>query len=286
MSEKHPIYYRDPEHARMFESSYLHLDEAHKRAKMILTENEIKLERFAGLYDENVLAHDIEKVERLKKRFEPSPSKAYADIFEAIVCEHGELSEWFGSGCEIIKTSLFDDYVNGVDMIAEIKGEHQGFSHLALGIDVTFGSKDLREKFIPIRTGIDKGSLGEIKYFYSDRQHYRAHLEKVPQVVVGVEIEQLKNLALLWMNRKNKELSRHPAQMTILEEIALQLETFERYANKSEKREVQNLAPILGRELWKIRSLLEEKRKMGILGMKDDKVFEEIRKNLHSFTPI
>ncbi len=285
MSEKYPIY-RDPEHMRMFESSYLRLDEAHERAKVVLTENEIKLERFVGLYDENVLARDAEKVRRLKEGFESSPSKAYADIFEAIVCEHGELSDWFGSGCEIIKTSLFDDYVNGIDMVAEIKGEHQGFSHLALGIDVTFGSKDLRKKFDPIRAGIDKGHLGEIKYFYTERQHYRAHLEKVPQVVVGVEIERLKDLALLWMNRKNKELSRHPAQIIILEEIALQLETFESYAKKSDRREVKSLAPIMERELWKIRGLLEEKKKNGIVGVKGDRVFEEIRRNLHSFMPI
>ncbi len=285
MSEKHPIY-RNPEHAKMFESSYLHLDEAHERAKKVLTENEIKLERFTGLYDENILARDIAEVKRLEELFEPSPSKTYADIFEAIVCEHGELSDWFGSGCEVIKTSPFDDYVNGIDMVAEIKGEHQGFSHLALGIDVTFGSKDLHKKFDPIRARIDKGHLGEVKYFYSDRQHYRAHLEKVPQVIVGVEIERLKDLALLWMNRKNKELSRHPAQITILEEVALQLEAFTNYAKKNGERGSESLAPILERELWKIRELLEEKKKMGIVGVRKDKVFEEIRKNLRPFMSI
>ena len=83
-------------------------------------------------------------------------------------------------------------------------------------------------------------------------------LQKVPQVVVGVEIERVKELGLLWMNRRNKELREHPVQMAILEEAALQLKTFAEYAARTDKKD---LVDILERELQKINELSEEKRK-------------------------
>lgn len=289
MSEKRPTY-RTPEDRKMYERSYLNIDEAHKRAQEVLTDNEIPLEEFIGLsdtYPEDSVKRDIAEVKRLEGVFEQSPSKIHADILEAIVCEQGELSNWFGPESQVIKTSRFDDYINKIDMVVETKGDDQGFSrfsHLALGIDVTFGSKDLYRKFDTIRANIDNGTLGEVKYFRSDRQHVTRHLGKVPQIVVGVAVERVKELGLLWMNRKNKELSEHAVQVTILEEAALQLKTFIEYAENSERKEAQSVVPILEKELQKIRELLEEKKKRGLVGIKDDKVFEEIKRNLVSFT--
>lgn len=274
----------------MYERSYLNIDEAHKRAQEVLTDNEIPLEAFIGLsdtYPEDSVKRDIAEVKRLEGIFEPSPSKIHADILEAIVCEHGELSNWFGPESQIIKTSRFDDYINKIDMVVETKGDDRGvsrFSHLALGIDVTFGSRDLYRKFDTIRANIDNGTLGEVKYFRSDRQHVTRYLRKVPQIVVGVAIEKVRELGLLWMNRKNKELSEHAVQVTILEEAMLQLKAFIEYAENSEGKEARGVVPILEKELEKIRELLEEKKKQGLVGIKDDKVFEEIKRNLLSFT--
>lgn len=277
MSEKRPIY-RDTEHERMFESSYMNLEETHARAAEALAAAEVKPELFAGLYDDNVIQRDAREVKRWES-FE-SHGKMYADILEAVVCEHGELSDWFGSKSQVIKTARFDDYINKIDMVIETEDETSGFSHLALGVDVTFGSKDLHKKFDGIRSKIDDGSLGEVKYFHSDRQHFTGRKRMVPQVVVGVEIERVKELGLLWMNRRNKELALHPVQTTILEEAALQLEAFAEYAERTGKTE---LVTIFRKELQKIRELLAEKKEAGIASMKDDKVFAEIKRNLASF---
>lgn len=270
----------------MYESSYLKIDEAHERAKGVLTDNEIKLETFAGLYDEDILTRDTKEIERLEEIFEQSPSKIHADILEAIICEHGELSDWFGTESEVIKTSRFDDYINKIDMVIETKEDGQGvsrFSHLALGVDVTFGSRDLHKKFDAIRANINNGVLGEVKYFHSDRHHFTGRLRKVPQIVVGVAIERVKELGLLWMNRKSKELSEHAVQVTILEEAALQLQAFADYARRNNTKETENVVPILEKELQKIQELLTEKKKAGLAGLKDDKVFEEIKRNLAFF---
>lgn len=280
MSEERPLY-RSTEDERKFESTYLKLEEAHARAQKDLSEYEIKPETFFGLYGDSILKHDAEEVARLEASFEQSPSKIHADILEAIVCEHGELSEWFGPQSQVIKTSRFDDYKNKIDMIVETETEDRQFSHLALGIDVTFGNKDLSKKFDAIKTKIAKGSLGEIKYFHSDRQDFTGRKRKVPLVVIGVEIDRVKELGLLWMNRRNKDLAVHPVQVTILEEATLQLEAFVQYAKSIGKNDV---VPILAMELQKINELLVQKRATGLTGLKHDKVFEEIKRNLLLFT--
>jgi hypothetical protein len=280
MSERAPIF-RTTEDERMYESSYLKIEQAHERAKKVLDEYEIKPETFSGLYGDEILKRDTAEVTRLEGLFERTPSKIYGDILEAVTCEHGELSEWFGPKSQIIKTSRFDDYVNKIDMVVETETEDRRFSHLALGIDVTFGSRDLSRKFDGIRARIDSGELGQVKYFHSDRQHFTGRLQKIPQVVVGVELERAKEVALLWMNRRNKELGEHPMQMIILEESALQLHAFAKYARDRGQIDVANLLEI---ELQKINELLAMKKTDGIKSLSNDKVFEEIRRNVLSFS--
>lgn len=264
----------------MYESSYLKVEQTHERAAKVLSDYEIKPETFAGLYGDEILKRDTAEVTRLEGLFERTPSKIYGDILEAVTCEHGELSEWFGPKSQVIKTSRFDDYINKIDMVVETETEDRRFSHLALGIDVTFGSRDLHKKFDAIRANLDSGNLGHVKYFHSDRQHFTGRLGKIPQVVVGVELERVKELGLLWMNRRNKELGEHPMQMVILEEAALQLKTFAEYARMGGKADT---AALLEAELQKINELLAGKKADGIKSLQNDKVFEEIRRNLLSF---
>jgi hypothetical protein len=279
MSERRPII-RTIEDERMHESSYLKIEPAHERAQKVLSEYEIKPETFAGLYGDEILKRDAAEVARLEGLFERTSSKIYGDILEAVTCEHGELSDWFGPKSQVIKTSRFDDYINKIDMIVETETEDRRFSHLALGIDVTFGSRDLSKKFDGIRRHIDTGELGQVKYFHSDRQNFSGQLRKIPQVVVGVELERAKEIGLLWMNRRNKELGEHPMQMVILEEAALQLKTFSEYARKGGRSDT---AVLLEAELQKINELLAMKKADGLKSLPHDKVFEEIRRNLSLF---
>lgn len=279
MTEGHPLY-RSTEDERMFESTFLKMPEAHTRAKEVLLANQISLKPFETLYDKNVLKADREEVARLQEKFDHTPSEIYADILEAIICEHGELSNWFGAKSEVMKTLPLDDYQNKVDLIVETTEEGGSYSHLTLGVDVTFGSRNLEKKFAYIKTRIEAGKLGEVKYFHSDRQHFTGRLQKVPLVVIGVEIEHAKELGLLWMNRRNRELGEHSMQVLILEEIALQLKAFAEYAREIHK---EDLVSILEKELRKIHELLVEKRVQGIKTPASDKVFNEIKRNLLAF---
>lgn len=259
------------------------------RARETLAECDVDLKQFKGVYSDDVIQRDMAEVTRLESVFEQSPIKKYGDIFEAIVFEHGEQSNWFGESSQVVKTSRYDDYINKIDLIVESRDESGMFSQLALGVDVTFGSQDLSKKFNAIRDGIDQGRLGSVKYFLADRpngQQFAGPLNNIPHIVAGIEVDRVTELGRLWVDpKKKKELAVHPIQMTILEEAALQLEAFAAYAGRSEASEnTKALVPILNQKLQEIKNLIREKRATGITGIKDDKVFEEIKRNLQIFT--
>ncbi|MDP1689998.1 MAG: hypothetical protein Q8L52_02230 [bacterium] len=283
MAEAPPRSFTNPASGKVAESSYLNLEEAHARATELFAQYEIKPEKFAGMrgYPDAEIRTDTEDVRRREKNFKYDIQSDFADILEAIAFEHGELSEWFGPTSKVIKTSRYDDYFNRVDLVVETEAADQEYSHLALGMDVTFGG-DLHKKFAGIRAKIDQGRLGQVKYFLSDRPDkiFAGPLHNIPEVVVGVEIDRVRELALLWMNKKNKQLGEHPVQRMILREIALQLKTFAAYARHIGK---DDLAVILETELQTVEALMKEKRGAGIEVVEQDKVFEEIKLNLAAF---
>lgn len=57
----------------------------------------------------------------------------------------------------------------------------------------------------------------------------------MPRVVLGVERGAVVELARLWIGGKNKELATHPVQIHLLDEIAVQLESYRDYAQNTGK---------------------------------------------------
>lgn len=256
-----------------------------ERAQEVLASYKFDLKKFKGIYSDADIQSDIAWVEKIQKKFEVSPIKKYGDLFEALFCEQAEMNEWVPNSV-ITPTHEFDDWRNKVDMVVETRDAAGKFTQLALGVDVTFGSEDLSKKFTAIRDGINGGKLGEVKYFYADRpgnQKFAGALHNIPLVVVGVEVDRVTELGLSWVNRKNRELATHPAQVTILEEMSLQLETFAEYAESAGR---SDLVAILKLKLQEVDTMLAAKKTAGLTGLKNDRVFEEIKRNLlHFYVP-
>ena len=303
MSEFPPSPFNTLAGGEAVESPYLKIDEAYERAVELFAEKEIKPKRFRGIrgYSDSEIKVDSEKAQSLKEKYGQSinTSKMLANILEAVVLEGGKpeggkledvnRNLWFGMQSKVIKTAPFDDYVNHIDMVVETEVANEEFSHLALGVDVTF-SGDQQDKFKTIRANMDEGKLDQVKYFLSERPDpirtdrksmtFAGPLNNIPRVVIGSEIERVKELAFLWMNKKYKELREHPVQRLILREIALQLKTFAPYARSIGK---EDLAIVIEKELKIIEGVMKEKREGGIGTIEHDKVFEEIKRNLAMF---
>src|SRR5690606_16988956 len=113
--------------------------------------------------------------------------KQLSEITESFLLRGLNEAKWVPH-CGGIKTSEFDDYINGVDLVLEYQRAENPASHIGLGVDVTF-SNNLDKKLTRIKEEIAKGTLASIKYFDSPNSHVRGQLKQVPRGVVGFDID-------------------------------------------------------------------------------------------------
>ncbi len=257
------------------EKWYRQIDMTYALAKKVLDKERIDLNEFIGIYPESEIKEDLEYLGYLQQKFESDNVeqkrlKKMADILEVIVYERAKESKWLKG--EAVLSSQYDDWVNKVDMVLEYPDEKTGkdkTNRLALAIDATFSSY-VGDKLREIKDRIDKGRLGEIKYFYS--KTHKGSLEKVPRVVIGVDFPLLKDLMGLWLLNqegfsKNKEkirhlLDQHVAQHYFIRQIREQLQIFADYAGHLSKRSDRHkeIEEIFRRDLAIIESIYQEQR--------------------------
>ena len=253
---------------------------AHEKAEEVLknTEYSIQETEFISVYGSGNVAADIDCAARLEKKFEnrqtpeEKKSKETADILEAIVLMQSELNEWLGNA-RTLKTSRYDDYINKVDMIAEWSTPEEGSRVLAMAVDVTFGTKKIQKKLEAIKNEIDSGKLGSVKYFKDERGDFVGTRNNIPRTVIGVSQKMVEELADLWVNKKNKELSRHPIQYLFIEEIEKQLDAMQDYADEKGNSDA---VYAYKQALAIVRPLLSEKRKFKSEELEMDSVAREI----------
>lgn len=260
---------KTPEEILLSEESRAELSEAEQALhRLLVPENQrkaIRLDEFAGLYADEVIAADrayvAERIRRFNDENAPEDTMHHmrGELFEAIVNSQIEESDWMGADADVIVTSRYDDIKNGVDGIVEFEREGGGSAHLALAVDVTDSEKKMAEKFERVKESIRSGSLSEIKYFKS--KNFRGELSGVPRVVVGAGRETIRNIAELLLRfrrlrntvaashgRKGegptaadehaarelaqvrREVAVHPLQGMLLGEVRAQLESFGAFA--------------------------------------------------------
>jgi hypothetical protein len=224
------------------------IDAAFKKAEKVLSDP-INPEDFRDIYGDKNVDSDIQYVEKaeefFRKKFDQDSDveqqmHKLGKIFEAIIFQHAELSNWFGENATTIETSRFDDIKNGVDTLVEFE-EGNSSSHLALAIDVT-SSSSTRKKFERIESEINEGHLAEIKYFVSEHMGtLRGHKANVPRVVIGADRKTVCNVINTWIEGDNKALAEHPIQIKILSEIKIQLSAFQEYCQNTGKDELADI---------------------------------------------
>jgi hypothetical protein len=256
-------------------------------------------------YTNDAIRRDLEQIQKLEDSWKIPPKvstnnektedqakqwwattegKRYARALEGILFMHAELSDWLGPNVMMRKTSDFDDYVNGIDLVAEFAHPNQNERHLALAIDVTFSTRSATDygksdKTANIKRAIERGALGNIKYFEGrkDGREYRGPLLDVPRVVIGAEKKTLEELSTLWINGKNKELAKHTVQYVLLREMEEQLGCYMAYAEK-----VGNTtAAKKYKEAYEIiRDIVRQKNMPEEGEWEEDRVLQEIQRQL------
>lgn len=212
---------------------------AYEKTELIFSDPKYSVQEtdFIPAYGQENVATDMSLVKELKAKFEARDTpekkklKRIADIFEAIVLTQAESRKWFGDA-STLKTSVYDDYINKVDMITEWFTPKEGSRVLALAVDVTFSAESIQEKLKAIKAEIDRGELGSIKYFKDKRGDFMGIRNNVPRIVVGVSESVIEELADLWVREEHKALEEHPIQILFLDEMLAQLQFMHDYALK------------------------------------------------------
>lgn len=208
--------------------------EMRQKAERIIAVDQIQMDDFRDLYSDQVVDADSAEVARLAARFsaeqtpEEKRSKELATVLEAIILEQMDQSMWFGERVTTVAAAPYDDYVNGVDMIATVDVSGQARAHTGLAIDVTF-SGNAKKKFDRILRNISNGTAASVKYF--DNGDVRGELKQIPRVVLGVQGANAQHLGELWVSQKHA-LEQHPIILQFADQIFQQLEAYTFFAER------------------------------------------------------
>ena len=249
---------------------YVRYTEAHKRAQEIKAKRSIGREPkdFIGgpLYTKNAIAIMEARVEELdgifkdanaqktpEHRARSEQAEMMADCLEGIFLY---MHSWLGPTSKAYPTSKYDDYVNRVDLIIE---RNQGgmSDHNGLAIDVTYGGpKTILKKLKNIRDRVLNGKLGKVDLFKSDDGKYKGQLLDIPLVVVGADANTMKGLINLFAGKEDGQLSEHPFQFQVIDQIILQCDFFIETAKKIKDKDKERSDKIVS-EYTKLKQTFE-----------------------------
>lgn len=266
----------------------------------ILKEEERKpnLENFRSLYGSDVVTKDLETVRRLKEKFESryneSPEKKrgykFSAAFERVFKGWAPRLGWFGDKAEIISTSEYDDYVNGVDGVLILnKSEYVG-----LAIDTTHtGADKIDEKMMRALDHITNEGSVSLKYF--EQKNFRGELKETIPVIVGLDDRNanavIDTLGQVFNLLKQKErtarqnqilkekidvLKDHPAQVIFLRQIRAQLEMYQRVLGADQSESKKTTKEHINTILTIIKAIARDKASIELGDLEQDRVLSAI----------
>jgi hypothetical protein len=210
-----------------------------------IDEIRIKLESFRGqkFYDDAEIDRDLERCKNLKEIFESknaSKSEVEREQYErGLVAEYTfrqALAEygWLAKKIKVIVTSEFDDFVGGIDSVAQIETGPGRFEHLGLAIDFAASMNDVGEKLRRTFDSLDLGFSSSVKYFDSEKTGKLKNL-KMPRIIIGAGHESMERLITYSSEMMSgqeisdsvkKEISEDPFRYILFGEIEAQLIVF------------------------------------------------------------
>lgn len=202
--------------------------------------------------------HDVGEARRFKDEHRWEHTEA-ARILEKFLMVEISRSAWFGEA-EAIRTTQFDDFFHGVDLVLEWLDDEE--KPIRLAVDLTSSvSPDVFDKK---RQRI--GSNRQIKYFRSDNTSDSSI--SAPLVVLGIDADLLHKIASFAevrreIDRKTRQsflpkqtFADHPLKYLLLEQATVQLE------NTLDDLVLRN-SPTDSERIAKIRAVLEVLQKVG-----------------------
>ncbi|TSC71777.1 MAG: hypothetical protein G01um101470_500 [Parcubacteria group bacterium Gr01-1014_70] len=238
-----------------------------KLYKILVPENKSaaqSMDELASVYGAETVLNDKKLITERESAFHQDASSKRGELFEAILNDQIEMSNWLGETARTEIPSRFDDIINGVDSIVKFGGEDDEKEVIAMIVDITKSARGIEKKMDAVKSAIDAGRLSKIKYSHNIKEAVR--------VVVGADqktIQDISELLLLFKIRQKhpgtgkrgefqeirKKLETHKTRLYILLELRAQLEAFADYAERTGRN---NVAEQHRKILKIISDLLEE----------------------------
>jgi len=245
-------------------------------------------------YDQTMVRADLLKVKQYKEKNAKTDTAFKLEMLklvggsEHLISTMIEDCGWMGNEAEVVDSSEYDDFINGIDSIAKLAG---GNSYLGLAFDFTFDS-DAVNKIKRIHNEIDNGELPVVKYLETDTFKGQMVVARViislDRLVINdlmskkLDLDRYRKLLRSAtidkqtyekykqkVNELSTDLANYPLQIDILNQIIAQVEEYlERVLSKPEGRKNRGtFISLYDSTLSITRSLLEQKQK--------DVVFED-----------
>lgn len=194
-----------------------------EKSAEILKSKRLSPENFRGIFSDEKIADDMQYVQ--ERRRVHAEGGVGGHIFEGFIHQAIGRSQWFGRDAQTLSVSEYDDFKNGVDVLVEYGGT-QGYSHLALGIDVTYNEEAVSKKIEAAFGHLRRGNLTTVEYFESPKMGLKGTMSDVPSVVIGLQKETVIELMKMFEKDDYEKLSKEISQFIILEQIKIQIEGY------------------------------------------------------------
>ncbi|MDO9509661.1 MAG: hypothetical protein Q7J14_00045 [Candidatus Magasanikbacteria bacterium] len=192
---------------------------------------------------------DSELVKKLTKEYEQNNDREVekmSSLFEKFIIESQSFG-WFAD-CQLQLSSMYDDYCNKTDIVAEWEINNGPMGHMALAIDVTIDTGErLTNKLQTFFDKIFKNQATELKYHRSLITKEEKHLTNIIPAVFGLSGGNATNLLSDFANLKElqmrssldetekqkledleNKITNHPAQKIFMEQILFQINTYKK----------------------------------------------------------
>lgn len=244
---------------------------------------------------EEVFAQQLEhlgKEEREKVTFGLKRSEAVENIANKCI----ESYDWLGGNAMTVRSSRFDDIVNGVDLVVEF--DTQIREKIALAVDASTSSEYevIKQKFLRnIERIAGKRPPLKIKYGKSPVDGVMEELESIIPAVIGLESKNANELIMLFghllqtrqsltqdnaavvLKQIHAELQKHPAQIIIIKEIIIQLETYKKILSPKRDKVSQKYKKEINDLLTLTQDIITSKKDIDLKDFENDAAFQMIK---------
>ena len=207
---------RPPQPTTSRETENFSLEKSVAKAKGVIAAHNLPLESFIDLYGPATIAADVNTIQRMEKIFADKNTEENKDarFNQLATCFEGFFIDqvdrgMLGEQTKSLKTSRYDDIINGVDSVTEITRPSQTTQHLGLALDATYSSQALEGKFYKIIGKLANNEMTSVKYFQSENTGFRGEY-KMPLFVAGISPENLASLLSVWTSGNEQPRGRAP----------------------------------------------------------------------------